>query len=233
MDIIHTFGNYPMKEGGPVHMTIQMIYQLSSSSPAILQQDDENEIKIGGYILPTLYPNNDEHHDTSFHAGSNNELSTNPSNDSTIDRDHIMSASATVEATSAMLSSTERDKAIYYRGNILSACKAVNTGMLDRDDISFFIGASCWSIGQLEREIQNGFWIVCTGPTSIAQSGICDHEPISTTTTSLPSKQQRPVADLWLSMISACGEEEAKLAHLLYYDDDGKTIEGGEPCDSS
>lgn len=36
------------------------------------------------------------------------------------------------------------------------------------------------------------------------------------------------MADLWLSMMSACGEDEAKLAHLLY---DADWDENGQACD--
>ena len=52
--------------------------------------------------------------------------------------------------------------------------------------------------------------------------GICDHEP------TLPGKK-RPVADLWLSMMSACGDDEAKLSHLFRHD---HWDENGLPCDA-
>ena len=44
-------------------------------------------------------------------------------------------------------------------------------------------------------------------------------------------RHPRPEADLWLSMMSACGIEEAKLAHLLYKDD-GKD-KNGAACDAN
>jgi hypothetical protein len=71
------------------------------------------------------------------------------------------------------------------------------------DDISFLVGASSWSSGQLESEIAQGFWIPTRAPAEIALTGICEHDP------SVPSKSKRPLADLWLSMMSACGEDEA------------------------
>jgi putative AlgH/UPF0301 family transcriptional regulator len=91
---------------------------------------------------------------------------------------------------------------------------------LSLDDISFFVGASCWTPGQLENEIAQGFWIPCRGPPEIALSGICEHEPTES--------GKRPMADLWLSMMSACGEEEAKLAHLVYHEE---WDENALPCD--
>lgn len=171
-DLTKAFGGSPIKEGGPVHMALQMLYQGTS-----LQ---EEESKIGGCVLTTIPANEEE---------------------------------------SLALDS---DKAVYYRGDILNAANAVSSEKLDREDISFFVGASCWSVGQLEKEIELGFWLPCSGPTSIAQSGICVHDPTE-------KGQPRPVADLWLSMMSSCGDEEAKLAHLLYRDD-GRD-KNGAACD--
>jgi putative AlgH/UPF0301 family transcriptional regulator len=92
------------------------------------------------------------------------------------------------------------------------------------DDVSFFVGASTWTLGQLQNEIAQGFWIPCRGPTDIALTGICEHDANS------PQNSKRPLADLWLSMMSACGEDEAKLSHLYYHDDD--IHDNGLPCDA-
>ena len=90
------------------------------------------------------------------------------------------------------------------------------------DDISFFVGASTWAAEQLENEIAQGFWIPCRGPPEIALSGICEHEPTS-------ESDNRPLADLWLSMMSACGKEEAQLASLFYHHDWDENL---LPCDA-
>lgn len=161
VELTKAFGGSPVKEGGPVHMALQMLH-LATSEP-------EGDSGIGGCLLSTILANEEE------------------------------SLAA------------ETDKAVYYRGDILNAANTVNSGKLDRDDISFFVGASCWSVGQLEKEVELGFWLPCSGPTSIAQSGICEHDPTV-------KGKPRPEADLWLSMMSSCGEEEAKLAHLLHRD---------------
>ena len=42
----------------------------------------------------------------------------------------------------------------------------------------------------------------------MALSGTCEHEQTG-------KGEPRPKADLWLSMLSAIGEEEAHLAHLM------------------
>ena len=95
-------------------------------------------------------------------------------------------------------------------------------GQIDREDVSFFVGASCWRAGQLESEVERGLWLPVRGPPEIALTGICDHEPTE-------KGKPRPIADLWLSMLSACGEKESELAHLIW-SDDGESECGG-PCD--
>jgi len=117
---------------------------------------------------------------------------------------------------------THSDRAIKYRGDIMRAAQAIMEGKLDREDVTFFVGASSWTVGQLESEIERGCWLPCRGPPEIAHSGICEHEPTE-------KGKSRPKADLWLSMLSAFGEDEAKLAHLVW-NDDGKDANGG-PCD--
>jgi hypothetical protein len=90
------------------------------------------------------------------------------------------------------------------------------------EDVSFFVGASTWSPGQLAAEIAQGYWIPCRGPPEMALDGICEHDE--------PTKEsgKRPLADLWLSMMSACGDDEAKLSHLFHHD---HWDENGMPCD--
>ena len=114
------------------------------------------------------------------------------------------------------------ERAIYFRGDLLKCATAVTKGHLDRDDVTFFIGASSWSPGQLEQEIERGFWLVCRGPPEIAHSGMCEHDTDENET-------ERPKADLWLSMLAACGEDEARLAHLTWQDDGEDEL--GAPCD--
>jgi putative AlgH/UPF0301 family transcriptional regulator len=171
--LVGAFGGFLVKEGGPVHMSIQMMYAASTDG-------SESSSSIGGTLLPMI-PANDED-STAFHS----------------------------------------DRATYYKGDIMKAAEAINGGQLDREEVSFYVGASCWSLGQLESEIERGFWLPCRGPPEIALTGICEHEPTE-------KGKPRPKADLWLSMLSACGEEEAELAHLVW-PDDGED-ECGYPCD--
>jgi hypothetical protein len=59
----------------------------------------------------------------------------------------------------------------------------------------------------------------------MALDGICEHDDVPT---SDESGGKRPLADLWLSMMSACGDDEAKLSHLFHHD---HWDENGMPCD--
>eukprot|EP00980_Cylindrotheca_fusiformis_P028970 scaffold22681_cov146-Cylindrotheca_fusiformis.AAC.2 len=94
------------------------------------------------------------------------------------------------------------DRATYFQGDVFKAISAVAKGEIE--------SASTWAPGQLENEIAQGYWIPCRGPPEIALTGICDHAPTG-------KSDKRPVADLWLSMFSACGTDEARLASLFHY----------------
>jgi putative AlgH/UPF0301 family transcriptional regulator len=113
---------------------------------------------------------------------------------------------------------TETNKAVFVRANLAQIATALQDGDLDRhSDVVFFVGASCWSEGQLEQEINQGFWIPCTGPASLAL-----YSPIKIfESDSLLQDTDEPTTtqtgeDLWLSMMMACGQEESELAVLLY-----------------
>jgi len=168
------FGDTAVREGGPVHVALQTIHSMPSSSE---QEDAVSD--IGGTIIPSV-SDGDE--------------------------------------SPALYS----DRATYFQGNMFKTMSQVENGTMDRDDISFFVGASIWSPGQLAAEIAQGYWIPCRGPPEMALDGICEHEPTI-------SGSSRPLADLWLSMMSACGEDEAKLSHLFHND---HWDENGMPCDA-
>jgi putative AlgH/UPF0301 family transcriptional regulator len=193
-ELVQAFGNCSVREGGPVHLSLQMIHARTPDQPA-----------LGGTVLR---------------------------------------ASAEKETTSTALDS---DRAVYYQGNMLDAADAVINGALDRgkcrltpyklfisqshltcpfcdsDDVSFYVGASCWDVGQLEGEIERGYFIPCRGPPSISLTGSCERVGDD------DKDMNRPKADLWLSMMCAMGEDEANLAHLLSNDDDFSDF--GESCD--
>lgn len=127
------------------------------------------------------------------------------------------------ETTTAL----ESDKAVYYHGNLEQAAQAVKAGTLDRDeDVAMFVGCSMWSEGQLENEVERGVWIPCAAPSRFALTGICDHHEAGTN-----DRNGRPIANLWLSMMSALGEEERELAHWLIWDDGND--ENGDACDQT
>jgi hypothetical protein len=171
------FGDFIVRDGGPVHVSLQMIH----SRPATTEEGDTNYNPIGGRLIPMI-PDGEE--------------------------------------SSAALYS---DRATYFQGEIFKAMVEVEEGRLDRDDVTFFVGASTWSVNQLANEIAQGYWMPCRGPPEIALTGICEHD--------LPSEGgKRPLADLWLSMMSACGENEAKLAHLFFQV--SEINENGLPCDA-
>eukprot|EP00531_Pseudo-nitzschia_arenysensis_P004310 CAMPEP_0116128848 /NCGR_PEP_ID=MMETSP0329-20121206/7605_1 /TAXON_ID=697910 /ORGANISM="Pseudo-nitzschia arenysensis, Strain B593" /LENGTH=496 /DNA_ID=CAMNT_0003623067 /DNA_START=97 /DNA_END=1586 /DNA_ORIENTATION=- len=166
------FGDSVVREGGPVHVALQMIHSL----PA-----DDSVEDVGGSVIPFVSDGEDDDDSPALYS----------------------------------------DRATYFQGNMFKTMSRVEKGTMDRDDVSFFVGASIWSPGQLAAEIAQGYWIPCKGPPEMALDGICEHEDDTTTT-------NRPLADLWLSMMSACGPEEAAMAHLFHND---HWDEHGMPCD--
>jgi putative AlgH/UPF0301 family transcriptional regulator len=113
---------------------------------------------------------------------------------------------------------TETNKAVFVRANLDQLATALRDGDLDREtDVTFFVGASCWSEGQLEQEISQGFWIPCTGPASLAlYSPVEAAEGDEMLQETDDSESTHTGEDLWLSMMMACGREESELASLLY-----------------
>jgi putative AlgH/UPF0301 family transcriptional regulator len=170
-ELKEAFGGSFVKEGGPVHVSLQMLH---AATP------EQDFLKIGGSVIPMIAQEDES-----------TALNTN--------------------------------EAIYYQGDVTKAADAVMKGELEKDDVTFFVGATSWAVGQLESEIERGCWLPCRGPPQIAHTGICDHEPA-------PDGKPRPKADLWLSMMSACGEDEAKLAHLVWKEDGHDDL--GAACDS-
>jgi len=168
-----------VKDGGPVHMSVQMIHACNHSL---------SEIKrIGGTALQNDDTNSNDTHDNG--------------------------------------------RVIYYQGDIFEASKAIESGDIAVDDVCLYVGASCWEVGQLENEIESGYWIPCRGPPEMTLTGQCE-------TVAAPTKECPLVEDLWLSMMCALGHDEAMLAHWHYHSDslgdnneDEDIVDDSIPCD--
>ena len=114
----------------------------------------------------------------------------------------------------------DTDSAIYFGGDIIKAAQAVIDNGIQEENFSFIVGASCWEPGQLEGEIEKGYWIPCSGPPDIAFSGSCV----------VKGAENMSVADssLWVSMMASLGEQEGRMAQII---DDFEYDENGLPCD--
>mmetsp|Transcript_3790 Transcript_3790/g.5477 ORF Transcript_3790/g.5477 Transcript_3790/m.5477 type:complete len:662 (+) Transcript_3790:40-2025(+) len=184
------FGDCPVRNGGPVNLSIQML--------RIASPDEEEKLKIGGTVLPMVL--SDGHDD-----------GVNDNDDG--------------KGKKVLSSAMYSDKAIYFGGDIIKAAQAVIDGEVDRDSFSFVIGASCWETGQLEGEIERGYWLPFSCPTTIAHTGTFEHEG--------DVEKEQPVrrgkSDLWLSTMNSLGLQEGRLASFIN-EIKGRN-EDGDACD--
>ena len=167
-DIAQAFGQAVVRDGGPVHSSLQMLHKSST--------DDEDVYKIGGQVL-------EPHPD--------------------LDTENNKSSSTTTTIV------------IKYRGDVKHAAAAVISDKLPADDFTFFVGASAWTVGQLESEIRRGFWLPCAAPVTLAQGPT----PSTSTPTPTSSSTLEAMDDFYLQVLAACGPQEAALANLVRHDD--------------
>ena len=156
----------------------------------------------------------------------------------------VLSDDRDEQAGKVLSAAADSDSAVYFNSDLIKAAQSVIDGKMERDDFTFFVGASVWTVGQLKREIEQGFWIPVRGPPNMAYSGMCEHQEFEEeekedeaeaddTNEEMNKKKKaktRPKADLWLSMLSAVGEHEAELAELVGQEDVGKDP-NSKPCD--
>jgi putative AlgH/UPF0301 family transcriptional regulator len=175
------FSASPVREGGPVHMSLQMLHSVTC--------EQQEEFQLGGHLVTPIATDGADDGNTSA-------------------------------------STLKEGKTIYYGGDLLRVAAAALEGGMDRNrDVVFFAGASSWSSGHLESEVERGYWLPCRGPVSVALTGSChDHDGDAGAST------PRPKPDVWLSMMAACGKDEAAIAHLLLVDNGDDDF--GRPCDA-
>jgi len=227
------FGDSPVREGGPVNLSLQMIHRRAvEKTIASADQDSDPNTQEGEMIKQGKV--------VSSKIGGTPLLGAEQHENKQKD-------------------SEER---IYFRGDVIEASYEVLNGRSDREDFSFIIGAACWAPGQLANEIDQGCWMPFRGPPQMTMTGMVDHiediaAPASSDsdehtetggTTPFPPKQlpntaifasqqpscqpaMRPVGDLWLSIMCALGEDEADVGFMML-DNKNVTDKLGDACDN-
>mmetsp|Transcript_49760 Transcript_49760/g.59872 ORF Transcript_49760/g.59872 Transcript_49760/m.59872 type:complete len:512 (+) Transcript_49760:34-1569(+) len=109
------------------------------------------------------------------------------------------------------------DVGVFYSGNMLQVSQSILDSDISKTDCSFFVGASVWADGQLESEIDKGWWMPCTGPPDAALRGTILkllHGSDSDKNENMVFTEELNNA-VWQSMMSAIGGEEARLANIM------------------
>lgn len=227
------FGDAPVREGGPVNLSLQMIHRKSVYDVATKEETDKTS-----------------------------EENIKQEEDGTVKKviGYASDIGGTILGYDDDRSKRDAEDTIYFGGDVIKASYAVLGGESDRDDFSFIIGASCWSPGQLQHEIERGCWLPFRGPASLALTGMCEHNEVAIDSERAPDKGttklslfpprpsnpptgalqeqagghaaiRRPVGDLWLSVMCALGEGEAELAYMML-DQNNVLHPLGDACDN-
>ncbi|KAL7556859.1 hypothetical protein ACA910_011829 [Epithemia clementina (nom. ined.)] len=210
-DFEKAFGDSVVRDGGPVQGSLQMMHSMTLQQQEQQQLEEEQQqqggSKLKGIPLTMAMDPRD----------------VNDDDDDDDDDDDENKAKSKV--------------IIKFRGDIVQAAKMVVKQRLSSENFAFFVGCSSWAPGQLESEMERGIWLPVRAPPEVAFSGHFsipddndkdddDHDRTHIINVVNNNKDD----DLWLSLLSACGEEEAKLAKLLSHDD-GEHEFGGQ-CDA-
>jgi putative transcriptional regulator len=59
---------------------------------------------------------------------------------------------------------------VYWGGDFDAVVEMLDANVLDKNKISFFLGYSGWTEGQLSEELENDSWLVCNVPDSFVFS---------------------------------------------------------------
>jgi putative AlgH/UPF0301 family transcriptional regulator len=189
-DLAEHLGDVVVRDGGPVHASLQMLHVATAGAA-----------HVGGTLLETITDTKDD--------------------------------DPTVADT------TLQPPPIKYQGDLTQTAAAVAAGHLDATtQVSIYLGASSWTVGQLQSEVERGLWLPCRAPVALALQGRLvaasrsenddDEQPQVEAST---GETTTAMDDLYLSMLAACGPREAELARLIQFDD---KVEHPyrRPCDS-
>ncbi|KAL7535113.1 hypothetical protein ACHAXR_006279 [Thalassiosira sp. AJA248-18] len=226
-----TFGGAPVREGGPVNLSLQMIHRKTLET-----KDDDNDpdtvggkktegsvSKIGGTLLGVDDDKPKDSEDSIFFGGDIIQASYAVLDGNSDGDDFSFIIGASCWAPGQLVNEIERGCWLPFRGPPQMAM----TGMVDHNDI-----AVPKQENEDDTESEKGTKLspFPPRPSNAAISSVAGSAAKATAQQS-GQPVARPVGDLWLSIMCALGNGEADLAYMML-DNKNVTDKFGDACDN-
>lgn len=230
-EVTKAFGRHWVRDGGPVHATVQMLHRAGTK--------DEVARQIGGRVIQYVSNEDKKTDETERSVSGSDPSSTDESTQRESDESSNKFESCDGDTATALAAPV-----IKYQGDLKNAAAVVNTQGFPAEDVTFFLGASSWAIGQLESEVERGFWLPCVAPPHLAlepieqslvaessgagedndgdgddESSSCSRNEVIPGPLDVDAMVEA-MDDFYIRMLASCGPHEAALTKLVRYDDD-------------
>ena len=229
--VIMAFGDAHVRDGGPVNLSLQMIHRKKSEQDDTNEKEDEGKQKeeststVGGTILGTDNDNLLESEETIYFNGDVVKASHDVLKGKSDVDDYSFIIGAACWSPGQLEHEIERGCWLPFRGPPQMAM----TGMCEHNDITVPIS-----------ENGNGTEIAGGGtklsmfpprPSNSATSSVAGSVGKTASQHHSSQPKERPVGDLWLSVMCALGEGEGELAYMMLKN---KNVSNklGDACDN-
>ena len=228
--VIMAFGDAHVRDGGPVNLSLQMIHRKKSEQDGTNEKEDEKQKEeststVGGTILGSDNDNQLESEETIYFNGDVVKASHDVLKGKSDVDDYSFIIGAACWSPGQLEHEIERGCWLPFRGPPQMAM----TGMCEHNDITVPIS-----------ENGDGTEIAAGGtklsmfpprPSNTATSSVAGSVGKTSAQQQSIQPKERPVGDLWLSVMCALGEGEGELAYMML---NNKNVSNklGDSCDN-